>query len=227
LGEDGTILRTDDGWKSWQTQTSGTTNILLSIQMSQDGLRGWAVGEGGTILLLTLPDTTPIPSATATAADLEAIVQRLNPRQGLPRAELDQLKEAERKRIAAERSVLELRKAALTLEVPPATIEAEDLTEVFSPVFLRATLTRVLIMVIVFFAISVLLTVFRYSLRMAPQYDGRADALLLTVTDIDERIHELVRAMVPTNIDFGKMPRSPAEQVIELAKELAREVKPR
>ena len=39
-----------DGGKSWTPQASGTSSWLRSVQFLDKGLRGWAVGGGGTIL---------------------------------------------------------------------------------------------------------------------------------------------------------------------------------
>ena len=49
-GDKGTILTTDNGGKTWQLETSGTTENLSGIAFAADGLRGWAVGVNGTIL---------------------------------------------------------------------------------------------------------------------------------------------------------------------------------
>jgi Photosynthesis system II assembly factor YCF48 len=50
VGERGTILATQNGGESWQTQPSDTTNNLGSVVFAGDGRRGWAVGGRGTIL---------------------------------------------------------------------------------------------------------------------------------------------------------------------------------
>lgn len=50
VGEDGTILATGDGGKTWTPQTSGTKALLNSVHFTADGQRGWAVGAGGPII---------------------------------------------------------------------------------------------------------------------------------------------------------------------------------
>src|SRR5438067_1461545 len=50
VGQNGTILATADGGKSWQTQASNAGADLASIAILADGQRGWAVGQAGTIL---------------------------------------------------------------------------------------------------------------------------------------------------------------------------------
>jgi photosystem II stability/assembly factor-like uncharacterized protein len=49
VGQNGTILRTDDGGRSWRQLLSGTGTSLHSIAFSTR-LSGWAVGDDGTIL---------------------------------------------------------------------------------------------------------------------------------------------------------------------------------
>ena len=45
----GLVLRTDDGGATWQTQVSHSTQRLNDVYFV-DSLRGWAVGNGGTIV---------------------------------------------------------------------------------------------------------------------------------------------------------------------------------
>lgn len=49
VGDRGTILATEDGGNSWQTQTSGTREALHAVGFG-DPLRGWAVGSRGVIV---------------------------------------------------------------------------------------------------------------------------------------------------------------------------------
>jgi photosystem II stability/assembly factor-like uncharacterized protein len=49
VGGSGTILRTQDGGRTWEAQDSGTTEWLDSVAFVTP-LSGWAVGEKGTIL---------------------------------------------------------------------------------------------------------------------------------------------------------------------------------
>ena len=45
----GAILRTDNAGVSWQSQASHTSSRLNDV-FFVDALRGWAVGQGGTIV---------------------------------------------------------------------------------------------------------------------------------------------------------------------------------
>ena len=230
VGDRSTILRTEDGGASWQTQTSGTTNTLWSIQMSGDGLRGWAVGGNGTILLLTVPDVTSLRARTASADAVEAAMTALAPPQGLPKLEIDQLKTLELKRKDAEQQRDKLHSAANFLarqSREPGVHQGGGggASDLFSPIYVRAYVDRAIVMLIVFFSVSMLLSVFRYALRLTSQYDGRADALRLTVGDLDQQFHQMVQTMVPNGVDFGKMPKSPGEMAFEMAKDMVGNMK--
>src|SRR5262245_11276856 len=48
VGEDGTILATDDGGATWTLRETGTTARLRAVSFA--GSTGWAVGDSGTIL---------------------------------------------------------------------------------------------------------------------------------------------------------------------------------
>ncbi|EFK96780.1 hypothetical protein LDC_1194 [sediment metagenome] len=52
VGEDGTILYTNDAGLTWLSQTSGVTNWLFDVQFT-DANTGWVVGDYGTILHTT------------------------------------------------------------------------------------------------------------------------------------------------------------------------------
>jgi photosystem II stability/assembly factor-like uncharacterized protein len=50
VGQNGTILESDDGGATWTARNSGTTNNLWSIFGTSGGQHLWAVGDHGTIL---------------------------------------------------------------------------------------------------------------------------------------------------------------------------------
>ena len=51
VGDDGLILRTEDGGTTWTPDESITRADLLDVAFSQEGAIGWVVGDDGTILL--------------------------------------------------------------------------------------------------------------------------------------------------------------------------------
>jgi hypothetical protein len=86
---------------------------------------------------------------------------------------------------------------------------------------IQSNITRVSALAIMFFLVMVLVPQYRYNLRMAAFYDARADSIRLagrlpTITDLQD-LEKIIVAMTP-NIDFGKAPATPLDQVVELIK---------
>lgn len=83
--------------------------------------------------------------------------------------------------------------------------------------FATTTISRVGVLVVLLFLVSFLVNLYRYNMRLAAYYDARADALaLFQLTDLG--LPELILALSPDGMDFGKMPRSPTDHAVELAK---------
>src|ERR1700693_3516895 len=52
VGNEGTVLRTEDAGANWILVEDVPTSVrLCSVVFDADGLRGWAVGDAGTILM--------------------------------------------------------------------------------------------------------------------------------------------------------------------------------
>ncbi len=75
VGENGLIMRTDDGGLTWTEQTSGTTNVLNSNDYYTDGINNYmlAVGENGIILKSTDQGTTWEIKTTETTEHLHDV----------------------------------------------------------------------------------------------------------------------------------------------------------
>jgi hypothetical protein len=78
VGDNGTIVATEDGGGHWTPQTSPTKNDLSGVAFAADGRHGWAVGDNGTIVATEdggghwTPQTSPTPNnlrGVAFAAD--------------------------------------------------------------------------------------------------------------------------------------------------------------
>jgi hypothetical protein len=78
-------------------------------------------------------------------------------------------------------------------------------------------------MAFLLFFVTILVSLYRYSMRMAAFYDSRADSLMLLLAWGDSapgKIQDLdgaVKAISPDTYDFGKPPKNPVDQSIELA----------
>ncbi len=90
-----------------------------------------------------------------------------------------------------------------------------------SQIYLVSTVTtRVGSVLILLFLVQILVSLYRYNIRLAAYYDARADGLELVTTGSSEQIESIVRALSPESIDFGKSPMSPATHAVDLAKEI-------
>ena len=72
VGTDGTILHTEDGGRSWEPQSSGTTVHLSSVAFATPQ-SGWAVGEKGTILHTEDAGATWKPQSSGTREHLSSV----------------------------------------------------------------------------------------------------------------------------------------------------------
>lgn len=88
-------------------------------------------------------------------------------------------------------------------------------------VFLSATSTRVGSVLLLIFLVQILLSVYRYSIRMVSYYEARADALLLYEGKDAEQFQLFVTTLSADKVEFGKAPQSPADQAIELIKSVS------
>jgi hypothetical protein len=89
--------------------------------------------------------------------------------------------------------------------------------------FLISTIvTRIGSVFILLFLVQILITFYRYNVRLANYYDARADALQLVGAAKEATLQNLVSTLSPDVMDFGKMPSTPTEQALELAKEVVK-----
>ncbi|MBN3762027.1 hypothetical protein [Burkholderia sp. Ac-20365] len=86
--------------------------------------------------------------------------------------------------------------------------------------------TRVASVLLLLFLVQILVTMYRYSIRLAAFYDARADILQLSPPFDSVQFAEIVSALSPDGLDFGREPKSPAQYAIDLAKEVIKGSRP-
>ncbi len=72
VGQNGTILHTEDGGLSWTVETSGTLRKLYGVAFT-DSRTGWAVGQNGTILHTGDGGLSWTTKKTGTTAGLDSV----------------------------------------------------------------------------------------------------------------------------------------------------------
>jgi|GEM_PF-4547986 len=80
--------------------------------------------------------------------------------------------------------------------------------------------TRAALIVILLFLVQILVTLYRYNMRLASFYDARIDALKLAGSSTIKELGELIMHLSPEQLDFGKTPATVTEQAFDLAKTL-------
>ena len=86
--------------------------------------------------------------------------------------------------------------------------------------FVTTTVSRVGIVLLLVFLVGILVNLYRYNTRLAAFYEGRADALWIADMFPEMRLDELVATLAPDGMDYGRMPKSPADQAVALAREI-------
>jgi hypothetical protein len=66
-------------------------------------------------------------------------------------------------------------------------------------------ITKFALLIVLFFLVNIVVSVYRYSQRLAAQYDAQTYALGLSNVPLDPNFHRLVRTLTPKGIDFGKV----------------------
>jgi hypothetical protein len=88
--------------------------------------------------------------------------------------------------------------------------------------FASTITTRLGSVLILLFLVQILVTLYRYNMRLAAFYDGRADALILITSGDDFEFSKYSDFITPTNLDFGKLPATPFSHAMEAAKEIVK-----
>ena len=90
------------------------------------------------------------------------------------------------------------------------------------PQVIQNNVTRIGAILLTIFLVTILVPQYRYNLRMVGFYHARSDSLLLGARTEFNSPDELTRivTMLTPNIDFGKAPPTPVEQVVEAIKAL-------
>jgi len=82
------------------------------------------------------------------------------------------------------------------------------------------------ILAIMFFLAQILVSAMRYTLRLSYYYDGRADALELGQSMPMEVFERLVSTLSPDDLQFAPGPKSPIDQVADVAKTAVSKLRP-
>jgi hypothetical protein len=210
-----------DGGATWRPQTSGVEARLWIVTFQADGATGRAVGENGAVLRIAMPDMNAFEPAQSADA-LGTLFKRLNIT-GVPEVAFRDLQ-------LAEQRAASLKKSKTTLDETAETFKGlafEDAPQLNVDYLTKpqwdSWLHRIGIVALLLFLVTILVNLYRYSMRVAAFYDARADAILALAIRPDGTFNEivydgLVKALDPGPLDFGKPANMPTAQAVDLAK---------
>jgi hypothetical protein len=164
---------------------SGVSTDLSGVHFA-DPTHGWAVGDDGTILTIRVPDVSQIVAAE-NAASMQAALKSIDVSAdtiGQPfvnfRTTAADLAERSRR---AEQDQKEL-----AAYFPKDSAESTGTNLLNNPIFL-SNLNRLGITIYVFFGVTIIVAIYRYSMRLSAHYEACADALELSNGFIDARFN--------------------------------------
>ena len=88
-------------------------------------------------------------------------------------------------------------------------------------VLISTSVTRITAVLLLIFGAQVLINFYRYNLRLAAFYESRADAIELLGAKSLDNLAPIVASLSPEVIDLGKVPKTPTQEITELAKSLS------
>ncbi len=208
--------------RTWMKRDSKVGEHLEAVALNQDGSIAVAVGRDGTILVSEDKGETWTSRDSRTASDLYRVTLDFDGRSAVA--------------VGENSTILWLVSSDGTLVLDKVnskvnslgTDRTEDGGDNFQKLANQYTLfERTGIVLLLVFLIQYLMSLTRYNLRLAAFYNARRDAIRLTTVEalpqlgnVDE-LEQMVHALSPDGVDFGRSPKS----VIDLAIQLARPAK--
>ena len=87
-------------------------------------------------------------------------------------------------------------------------------------ILLSTTVTRIGAVLLLIFGAQILIGFYRYNLKLAAFYDARADAIELLSGETLENLPSIVAILSADQIEMGKPPKTPMEEVVRLVEAL-------
>jgi hypothetical protein len=82
----------------------------------------------------------------------------------------------------------------------------------------QTSITRFGTLATISFLVGILISLYRYNVRLAGYYQARADALVLMSTSLKSVRFPTLSATLTAQLDFGKAPRAPTGEMIDLVR---------
>lgn len=88
-------------------------------------------------------------------------------------------------------------------------------------ILIGTSVTRIGAVLLLIFGAKVLINFYRYNLRLAAFYNSRADAIELLGDDDLKGLRQLVSSLSTEQIELDKLPDTPTDDIIKIAKTIS------
>jgi len=85
----------------------------------------------------------------------------------------------------------------------------------FSQIMVSTLSTRIGCVILIIFLVQILVTTYRYQVKLSAFYEARADAICVIEEMDDEKLGRIAPIFSPDHLDFGKSPQPPTSKVLE------------
>ena len=216
VGRAGTILATTDGGANWESLPSGTSAQLNAVDFV-DANVGWVVGWEGTVLKNDRGVARRITEQLKEVKSPSRITELLE-KEGLERT----LQRNDTRQQIETQSIRYTELQKLLGELPKGADRTarESRESDLENFFGRHTIIRFGIMFFIAFFLQLLVSLYRYNMRLAAFYDARGDALFFATLKGDA-LDAVTETFSPDSVDYGRSPKLATKQVVDLAKSLS------
>jgi uncharacterized membrane-anchored protein YhcB (DUF1043 family) len=117
---------------------------------------------------------------------------------------------------------LQLKKAELDVkrtELNKTSEESSRMTRAITESF-----TKVGAVIISIYLIQILLSLMRYHFKLADHFETVSESMKITTSDVD-KLEKIMSVIGVGHIEFGKAPETPANKLLDIAKELSKNVR--
>ncbi len=98
--------------------------------------------------------------------------------------------------------------------------------EISIPILVQTTINRFGPLIVILFFASILVNLYRYSIRLSAYYDARADAVHLVQDKVDVYTYSrYIEHLSPDELDVGKPPKLPTSHLVDIAKAVVAKMK--
>jgi hypothetical protein len=85
----------------------------------------------------------------------------------------------------------------------------------FCQIMVSTLSTRIGCVILIIFLVQILVTTYRYQVKLSAFYEARADAIYLIEEIDNEKLERIAPILSPDHLDFGRSPQPPTSNVLD------------